>query len=188
MRAPILAMYCAQKKEKLEAYVIKASEITHAHPLAIEGAKLIALVCHAALEGWDTQAILDALPAWCVLKEYHPKLEFCIQSVKSAQELDTKALKNGLGNGISASESCVTAICFALRYRFESHGAMLRKIWKLGGDTDTIGAMAGAIWGAFNGLGKIDPQKVSSIENSEQILELAKRLYEVAYEKPEALT
>jgi len=43
---------------------------------------------------------------------------------------------------------------------------MLNDIYRLGGDTDTIGAMAGSIWGAFNGENKINDltRKVEDID------------------------
>lgn len=44
----------------LNENIIKASEITHAHPLAIEGARLIAFVTYAALHNWNTEAIEES--------------------------------------------------------------------------------------------------------------------------------
>jgi len=43
MRAPIVALYFYDNREEMLSAVQKVSEITHCHPLAIEGAKLIAL-------------------------------------------------------------------------------------------------------------------------------------------------
>ena len=81
MRAPILAMCFPEGKERLNENVVKSSEITHAHPLAIEGAKLIAFVTNAALHDWNTEAILEALPTWCKSNEYRTKAAFCTESI-----------------------------------------------------------------------------------------------------------
>ncbi len=54
---------------------------------------------------------------------------------------------------------------------------MLTQAYNLGGDTDTIGAMAGAIWGAFNGCNLIDKSKIQSIENAAKNFELSEQLY-----------
>ena len=183
MRAPILALCFIEDKERLNENIIKASEITHAHPLAIEGAKLIAFTSFAALHDWETETILEALPTWCSSKEYQTKVAFCIHSVKASDTLETKVLKSRLGNGIAASQSCVTAIYFSLVYRDKSLDSMLIQIYSLRGDTDTIGAMAGAIWGAFNGANKIDINKIQSIENSEKIIALSKKLYAISSNK-----
>jgi poly(ADP-ribose) glycohydrolase ARH3 len=183
MRAPILAMCFPESMEKLVEGVVSSSEITHAHPLAIEGAKLIALVTYAALHEWSTEAILEALPSWCESKEYRAKVWFCIESIRSLDEVQFKALKSQLGNGIAAPQSCVTAIYFALKYRNKDYESMLAKIFKLGGDTDTIGAMAGAIWGAFNGRSALDKAKIQSIESSAEIVDLAAKLYVMSSSK-----
>lgn len=181
MRAPILSLCFPEDEEKLNQNIIKTSEITHAHPLAIEGAKLIALVTWAALHDWNTETILNALPTWCQSGEYQTKAAFCIESVKSVSAVGDKVLKSKLGNGIAASQSCVTAIYFALKHRNKSYDFLLKQIYGLGGDTDTIGAMAGAIWGAFNGGAAIDTSKIQSIEDSEKIFDLAAQLHAMNY-------
>jgi poly(ADP-ribose) glycohydrolase ARH3 len=183
MRAPILAMCFPEDEEKLNENIIKCSEITHAHPLAIEGAKLIAFVTYAALHDWDTEAVQQTMPTWCQSNEFQTKVAFCIESLQVSDTVEAKVLKSKLGNGIAASQSCVTAIYFALNFRNQSYDLMLDQIYKLGGDTDTIGAMAGAIWGAFNGCNAIDTSKIQSIENSAKIIELSEQLYAMSSNK-----
>ncbi len=94
MRAPILAMCFPEDMERLSDSVEKSSEITHAHPLAIEGAKLIAFVTYAALHDWDTEAILEALPTWCRSIEYQNKVAFCTQAIQVSDGVQAKALKS----------------------------------------------------------------------------------------------
>ncbi len=178
MRAPILAMCFSEHIEKLEENVLKSSEITHAHPLAIEGAELVAFTTFGALYDWSNKEIFKTLQNLCKSSQYKTKVLFCIESVKSQNKLNNRVLKNKLGNSISATESSVTAIYFALKYRAKEYSSMLNDIYTLGGDTDTIGAMAGAIWGAFNGSKAIDQNRIDSIENSQKIIELSKQLYD----------
>lgn len=61
---------------------------------------------------------------------------------------------------------------------------MLTQIYKFGGDPDTIGALAGAIWGAFNGVDAIDKIKAVSIENSTKIDDLSGQLHAMLFKKP----
>ena len=77
----------------------------------------------------------------------------------------------------------MTAIYFALRYRKLNYNIMLSQIYKLGGDTDTIGAMSGSIWGAFNGVASFDVNSIHRIENSSNIIELANQLYTLSSNK-----
>ncbi|GAB4201835.1 MAG: hypothetical protein Tsb002_38520 [Wenzhouxiangellaceae bacterium] len=50
-----------------------------------------------------------------------------------------------------AAESCVTAIYFGLHYLDAPFKDLLSSVISIGGDVDTIAAMACAIWGAGNG-------------------------------------
>jgi len=183
MRAPILAMLFPEDNKILNENIIKCSEITHAHPLAIEGAKLIAFMTYAALHDWKTETIVEVLPKWCKSKDYQSKIAFCVESIQTFDAVPNKLLKNKLGNGIAACQSCVTAIYFALKFRNRSYNSMLSQVFSLGGDTDTIGAMAGAILGAFNGSDEIDKSKIQSIENSTKIIELSEQLYTISFNR-----
>ena len=49
-----------------------------------------------------------------------------------------------------------------------------------GGDTDTCGAITGAISGAYNGIEKIPSSWIKTLINSTYIQELAIKLYDVA--------
>jgi len=181
MRSPILSLFFFHNLNELKNNTVLASEITHAHPLAIEGAQLISFVCYAALHDWSMRDILKVLPTWCKSKAYKEKVFFCIEYLNEDNSFSNKDIINNLGNSISASQSCLTSIYFALRYKDKDYNLMLEHIYKLGGDTDTIGAMAGAIWGSFNGYKNIDQNKICNIEDSEEIFELATALYKLRH-------
>jgi poly(ADP-ribose) glycohydrolase ARH3 len=178
MRAPILALI-SNDLDVLNYNVIKASEITHAHPSAIEGAKLVAISTYGALNDWDNDRIFSELLTYSTLNDYKDKINLCIKYIKKTDGVNNKIIKENLGNGIAAINSSITAIYFALKYRNENHNLMFNDIYNLGGDTDTIGAMSGGIWGAFNGIKKLDKEKVDKIEDSELIIELSKKIHEM---------
>jgi poly(ADP-ribose) glycohydrolase ARH3 len=88
------------------------------------------------------------------------------------------------GNGIEATASVVTAIaCFGLTP--DSYEQTIGNAILLGGDTDTIAAMAGAISGAYLGRRAIPQLLLDSLEDKYQgktyLEELALRLV-VAHE------
>lgn len=80
-----------------------------------------------------------------------------------------------LGNGIEAFNSVPTAIYCFLSQPHSFAQAILYAI-SLGGDTDTIGAMTGAISGAYLGFESIPSQWENKLENRLYIEELAKKL------------
>lgn len=152
---------------------------THLHPLGIEGTQLLAVAAALATRSvaFDRSAFFDELFGRCNTVEYRERLTLA-RKVANADEL------SALGNGIEAVESVPTAIaCFALTP--DSYGDTITNAIFLGGDTDTIAAMAGAISGAHLGVGAIPASLVARLEDSprgrEFIPQLAEHLH-VAHE------
>lgn len=178
MRAPILALCFPDKVKEIESSAMLCSEITHANPLAIECAKTIALTTNAALNNVETDVTLDSLPSWVQSESLQNKVRHCIALTKNPEHPNKNEIMNKLGNGIAASESVFTALYFSLRFREESFMGMLHEIAQIGGDADTIGAMAGAIWGAFNGYKRIcEETDFSAIEDASIITDLGSSLH-----------
>ncbi|WP_172642436.1 ADP-ribosylglycohydrolase family protein [Pseudoalteromonas luteoviolacea] len=171
MRAPIATLCSLGCEGSLTDYIHDSAEITHAHPLAIEGAQIIAQATRLALINVENIGILQALCTSALHPEYKRQLSLCLQFIASAKVQNPRIIKAEFGNGMLASESCVTALYFAMAYRRQSYSQMLQVICELGGDADTIAAMAGAIWGAFNGgLSLIEfDNRVESLTEIEQL-------------------
>jgi len=87
-----------------------------------------------------------------------------------------------LGNGIEAHLS-VPAAVYAFTAHYDSFSEAVRFAIHLGGDTDTIAAMTGAIAGALHGASGIPPNWREAMEDSDlgrdYVLTLADRLFDV---------
>lgn len=150
---------------------------THLHPLGIEGAQLLALavaLC-SSMEGFDPAGFFAELLAACESEEYKTKL----QAAAKVQTLGDLAV---LGNRIEALHSVPTAIAsFALTP--ESFETTISNVIFLGGDTDTLAAMAGALSGSYLGAGHLPGRLVGLLENSPKgqkyLWQLAGRLFDV---------
>jgi poly(ADP-ribose) glycohydrolase ARH3 len=132
---------------------------THTHPLGIEGAQVLALAVAlaSAMQNFDREAYFNALQSRCTRPEYAEPLARASRIRESAELAQ-------FGNGIEATASVVTAIAtFALSpndYENTIGTAIL-----LGGDTDTIAAMAGAISGAHLGVQAIPRHLLDLLED-----------------------
>lgn len=149
---------------------------THRHPLGIEGAQLLALAVAwaTAEDDWDRKAFLNRLIDAATLPEYRTKLQQALV-ITSPDELAA------LGNGIAAIDSVPTAIAaFALTP--DSYAETVFHAIRLGGDTDTIAAMAGALAGARLGVHGIPSRWLDLLEESPKgksyLFQLAERLYQ----------
>lgn len=147
---------------------------THRHELGIEGAQLIAAAAsYAATElQIDPKGLANYLLPLCSTVVFQNRL-------KRLLEVNEDADIEQFGNGIEAHESVVTAMaCFAL-HPDSYQDAIANAIWQ-GGDTDTIGAMTGALVGARIGSTFCDKLPLEHLEEGpkfiDYIRELAQRL------------
>ncbi|MDF1561652.1 MAG: ADP-ribosylglycohydrolase family protein [Deltaproteobacteria bacterium] len=171
MRAPVIGLAFAARPEALADAASEQASITHAHPLAREGAVMIAAATAAALEGVDAEALLDAATAPCEQAPFTMRLEIARGWLRLSQgnEPSPREVRESLGNGIAAVDSCVTALYLAGRFLHLDFADLLRFAALLGGDVDTIGAMAGALWGAHNGAGELPGELLGLLEQRERL-------------------
>jgi poly(ADP-ribose) glycohydrolase ARH3 len=79
---------------------------------------------------------------------------------------------------MTALDSCISALYIALSYRNKQFDEMIRLVQLGGGDADTIGSMAGAIWGAYNGKKILDTELMDGVEMPERYKDVAEILYD----------
>jgi poly(ADP-ribose) glycohydrolase ARH3 len=152
---------------------------THLHPLGVEGAQLLALAVALCshMGKFDHAGFFAELIGACTSEEYRAKIEAAVR-VGAPEELA------GLGNRIEALHSVPTAIAsFALTP--ESFEAAICNVIFLGGDTDTLAAMTGALSGAYLGARRLPDRLVNLVENSPKgrtyLKHLSEQLFAVSY-------
>jgi poly(ADP-ribose) glycohydrolase ARH3 len=175
MRVAPVGLFFRDDRSKVWEQARLSALPTHVHPLGVEGAQLLALaVAHCSqADRFDRAAFYGELTAACESEAFRSKLRTAAQ-VQSPKELAQ------LGNRIEALDSVPTAIAsFALTP--ESYASTIANLIFLGGDTDTLAAMAGALSGAFLGVEGIPRHLVQLLENSpkgrDYLLELSERLF-----------
>jgi poly(ADP-ribose) glycohydrolase ARH3 len=170
--APVALFYC-EDSEKLREMAYESSRITHTHPLAMEGAALEAYAIALALR--EEPRFLDKLKEFTKLELYQRKLEN-VERLLDKKE-DRAEVVRELGNGIEAFNSVPAAI-----YSFLANSGFTEAVVyavSLGGDSDTIGAMTGAIAGAWWGVTEIPFAWQEGLENREYIEGLARDLWRI---------
>lgn len=168
--APIGCFYYADPPVLREKAIL-SSQITHYHPEGLAGAIAQASAVGLALQHGlsskpiDTESFLDGIVAHvrAVDKRFAKYLdEIRSFPAGSVQELiDTITSRYELT--LRAIESVPAALAsFLLTDSFRE--AVILAV-NLGGDTDTIGAMTGAVAGAYYGYERIPPVWLNSLEN-----------------------
>lgn len=179
MRAAVIGLYCPRDPERRAALADGAARITHAHPLGREGAGAIAEAVALALADADGDRVLAAVgtrlsPAW------QPRLQIARDWLAQDQRPTPREIRKQLGNGIAAVDSVITALYLALAHRRADFDELLASAIDLGGDVDTIAAMAGAIWGAHRGEGSLPARTLGLLEAGETLTATADALWQSA--------
>lgn len=163
------------KFSKLVRDAVEVSIITHGEDVAISAACAIASAISVAVEGKSKAAIILAAMAGARrglrygTETWSPVV---YERIEEAVNTPIDSLPNKIGTGIAAFEAIPTAI--AVFYRTHDFKEAVLTAVNLGGDADTIGAIVGAIAGAYY---KQIPEKwVSKIPQREKLQKLEKAL------------
>ena len=178
--APVGLLYY-DDVERLREIAYKTAEITHTHELGKEGAAIqayaVALAVQTEIGSLDPEEFLGRLMEFARVDAYKEKLQ---KAKELLEHGDKRRIVRSLGNTVEALNSVVTAIyCFAKHH--ESYAKAVLYAVGLGGDTDTIGAMTGAITGAYQGIENIPSAWLQKLEKKEYIEKLATELWKVRF-------
>lgn len=172
--SPLGCVLPPQPLERFVEQVWLASSPTHKSDIAVAGAVVIAWAVSQAVEGMDWQHIRLALPAVAEFaQQYRPstfsaslaaRIELALSVVNGSQgnEAASERVYQLVGAGVSTIESVPAAIAMVELAAGDPNRCALLSA-NLGGDTDTIGAMATAICGALNGVDTIDKSWMATL-------------------------
>lgn len=108
-------------------------EITHNHPEGLKGAEATTIAVYMARTGSSLMAIRD-----CIVKNYYP-INFTLDSIRDTYQFN---------------ETCQDTVPQALEAFFESTSFedAIRNAISIGGDSDTLAAITGAVAEAYYGV------------------------------------
>jgi len=171
MRIAPVGLFYFDTPDMLWEIAYKSANITHSHELGKAGAALQALAVALAVRGQKEDMLLK-------LKEVVKTDTYKEKVGKLKALLDEGATEKRvileLGNGMEAFESVPTAIYSFLRS--DNFKDSVVYAISLGGDTDTIGAMTGAISGAYYGEAAIPKAWLERLEDGEKGRRYIKKL------------
>ena len=132
--------WVAKDEEHLKSLARIVTEITHGHPEGLLGAEAVAMAIFLAREGYSKEYIYNRM-----VKEYYPEIDkFTLDSIRPVYSIDER------GDWVT----CRGSIPQALRAFFEASDfeSTIRNAISIGGDADTIAAMAGSVAEAYYGV------------------------------------
>jgi len=179
MRVAPVGLFYYDDENRLREVAYKSAEITHTHELGKEGAAIqayaVALAVKVESESFNPIDFLEKLIEFTRVDAYKEKLE---KAKGLLNNDDKREIIRNLGNSVEALNSVPTAIYYFAKHHQSYAKAVLYAI-SLGGDTDTIGAMTGAIAGAYHGIEAIPSVWVQKLERRDYIERLADELWKL---------
>jgi poly(ADP-ribose) glycohydrolase ARH3 len=187
MRIAPIGLFYYDDQRLLRRIAGDASRITHAHLLGMEGAILQSYTVSQAIlmsehDTFNIHQFLQKLIDFIIpeAEAYRTKLERAETLLTINADQGTVAEQ--LGHDSTALNSVPTAIYCFLSHLDSFEEALVYAVG-LGGDTDTIASMTGAISGAYHGKKCIPSRWMRDVENTDKgrdyIEELAIKLWEL---------
>ncbi|MFW6074584.1 MAG: ADP-ribosylglycohydrolase family protein [Chloroflexota bacterium] len=181
MRVAPAALLSYSDPERLRDIVSRTAIITHSHELGVEGAVIQAraiasLVAHTLGEPLNVSEFLDDLRSATLIMAYEQQID---RVEHLLHEREPGRVAREIGTGITALEA-VPAALFAFLFARDSFSDVIATAIALGGDTDTIAAMAGNLAGAYLGEEAIPEEWRTGVEGAALLRQLADRLLDLA--------
>ncbi|HEU4568590.1 MAG TPA: ADP-ribosylglycohydrolase family protein [Marmoricola sp.] len=155
----------------------RQAAVTHAHALAQDGAALqcavVAAVAASPGAVLDVEQVVAEVAAHASTDEFRRALDVVREAVTAGWPAERIATR--LGTDVSALGSVPTAVALALRAPDDLETALVSAV-EVGGDTDTIAAMVGAIVGARVGERGVPAHLVARLEDADRITAAADAL------------
>jgi ADP-ribosyl-[dinitrogen reductase] hydrolase len=166
MRCAPVALLHYRDQERLVRDTLNSSIITHWDPRAGWGAVALNLAIARLLVG-ERDGLLEAVAA----QVEEQRVADAVRAVAGMTERD-------IAHSALVLDTLPSALwCFSNTDSLES--ALVRAV-NLGGDTDTNGAVTGALAGAWYGVGAIPARWRAGLTGSAEIAELATRIHNIA--------
>ena len=173
MRVAPIGLFYWDEPDLLRQAAYEQSRVTHYHPLACEGAYLQARAIGMVIEKRQEIYNFDALEVLSKLFDSVSKdARVFYRALKDVKMLlkkfpDENEVIRVLGNDATVLHSWPTALYSFLSHSGSFEDALVYAV-NLGGDSDTIGAMTGALAGAFHGASSIPERWVNALEDGEK--------------------
>ena len=189
--APVGLLY-HEDPERCGLVARDTARVTHSHELGMEGASVqahaVAMAARLAGRSFSPVGLLKAVGDHVRMHggPFRGKLTIAERLLETGATPERVIAE--LGNGVAAVESVPTAIYAFARHPHSFEEAVVFAV-NLGGDADTLGAMTGAIAGAYHGIGALPERWLGALENGakgrDYVRSLARRLAAFACGLPE---
>lgn len=187
MRVAPIGLYFGDKDipiYEVDKIGAEAAALTHGHELGYFPAAALVHIIHLVSHD-DSISLLDAVNdsilavrrIFAPAEHFSEFVEIMEKAIRLSKEnMDDLDAIREIGEGWVAEETLAIAVYCALKYENDFDKAMIAAV-NHSGDSDSTGAVAGNILGAYLGLSKIPQKYKDNLELYDVIIEIADDLY-----------
>ena len=165
MRCAIIGAYFFDQPEQRRAFIERSTRLTHTDPRALTGALAVGLAAAHACGGESPCAALPELARLAPEdRRWAELMQTLERGLDAGWQVGELARELGLERGVTGFVyHTVPVALYAWLRHGEDFVVALTSVLDCGGDTDTVGAITGAICGAAVGEGGIPPGWIEGI-------------------------
>ncbi|MDE4907066.1 ADP-ribosylglycohydrolase family protein [Methanogenium marinum] len=149
--------------EEVWAYSLAASRITHFHPVACEASAVFNTIISCLVRGMDIAVAVDRAINSCEIRDVRERI--------------ISPEKYPLNPSMDALDTLHTSLSIALST--DSFVDAVTEAVMLGGDTDTIAALSGALKGAEYGIGSLPEKWLMHTEGIDEVIACGRALWNI---------
>ncbi|NDJ51771.1 MAG: hypothetical protein GYB68_01650 [Chloroflexi bacterium] len=160
--------------EKLKQVSIAVGLATHTHPTAVAACVAAAYLVKLGLDEVPVDQFTDRILA--ITRDMDEEFGGAVRKIGHVMGwTDEMAALNYIGAGWMADEAVAMAMYSVMKHPDNFARAVSRSV-NTAGDSDSVGAVAGAVSAAVTGLEGIPPEWINRLENFDRLTELAEKL------------
>ena len=170
MRSALLGAYFYDDQDAIERFVTASTRLTHTDPRALTGAMAVArlaawAVQHNPAEPPSAEFVADLLAKLAPTdREWGERVDKMLAAWTRGESVVAFAASLGLGGGVTGYVyHTVPVAVYAWLRHYGDFRATLEAALDCGGDTDTVGAIVGALAGGTVGAGSIPADWIAGI-------------------------
>ena len=138
MRISVVALFFHNRQKELSDAIEQSASITHPNSLAITGAALIAQAVIHGLYDTEPASAIRSMIVGCKSEAFLIRMTFVHECLLVGDIPDPVRLRQTLGTGTSAIDSCPASILIGMYYRLHPIENLLGYVNKCKGDTSIV--------------------------------------------------
>lgn len=176
MRTYPFGLFFCHDIVKAEQWAVEHSKLTHGAPIALAACAAMAVGISMALKKQPINEIMYTMTSTAA--RYSPETAFMLQKASESPAENEHSMKAWYEGWAAHEAIAISAYLFKIHYQNPKEAILSAA--NTPGDSDSIGALVGALVGAYQGISAFPKEWIERLERNKELLKLASDIYEAS--------